>query len=279
MSDLLKIPGKRLGRKILPPDPRNIRLADHLNFRALPPPPDSGDYTQAVKTGWGDLGNRNFGDCVIAAGYHQDMVWEWNSGRVPSLFSTSQALLDYSAVTGFNQSDPNTDNGTNPDDFLKYWRDTGIAGGAHKIGAWAYVDATNPLQIKQTINLFEGLYCCFQMPAAVSEAHDVWDIPAGQPLTGPWMPGSWGGHAVQSSKWGMGNGNLFGLINKKPGFWVVSWGDLYFVTYRFAAAFGDLFSALISPDMLNGQGKTPAGLDLPSLQAALTEVGNLPSDQ
>lgn len=277
MSDLLKIPGKRLGRKVLPPDPRNIRLADHLNFRALPPPPESGDYTQAVKCSWGDLGNRNYGCCVEAAGLHHDMVWEWNAGRQLQ-YSADQCLNDYRVLTGFSPNDPYTDHGTDPNEYFKFWRDVGIAGGQHKIAAWAFVDPASQLQIKQTLNIFEGLYCCFVLPAAVSDAHDVWDVPSGQSLTGSWMPGSWGGHAVTSARWGMGNGNCFGWFNKKPGFFVVSWGDLYFVTYRFAAAYGDLFAALISPDQLNGQGKTPAGLDLASLQAALTEVGQLPAD-
>ena len=83
------------------------------------------------------LGNDQVGDCVIAAMLHYIMAAQANVGKSVT-FTTQQALDLYSAITGYNPSDPSTDQGTAWTDALAYWQSTGCCG--HKILGWAAVD-------------------------------------------------------------------------------------------------------------------------------------------
>jgi hypothetical protein len=43
-----------------------------------------------------------------------------------------------------------------------------------------------------------GIKACFNLPLAFEHINppEVWDVPAGQQLTGDWTPGTWGGHST-----------------------------------------------------------------------------------
>ena len=158
------------------------------------------------------------------------------------------------AGTGFDPNDPATDNGANMLSVLKQWRKDGIAG--HKIGAYAAYSAARAKRVRQAIWLFGSTYLGLALPAAAQELK-IWDIPEGQPLTGDWYPGSWGGHAVEAPKY------------DQSGVSVVTWGELLPVTYRFLAAYCDEAFAVLSQELFLDSGKCPAGFDADALQQDL----------
>ncbi len=140
--------------------------------------------------------------------------------------------------------------------MLNYWRKKGIAG--HKILAFAALDPRNIEHVKQSVYLFGGTYIGVQLPLS-AQAQDIWDVPSTGP-TGDGEPGSWGGHAVCV------------VAYNATGLWVVTWGKLQFMTWAFWHTYCDEAYAVFSTDML-AKGKSPAGFDLPQLQADLAEIG------
>ncbi len=199
--------------------------------------------------------NCQLGDCTCAAAGHLIQCWTANAGRMVVPADTA-ILRAYESVSGYNPGDPSTDNGAVELDVLKFWRKAGIAG--HTIGAFAAVEPSSVLHIKQAVWLLEGLYIGLSLPATAQQP-GVWDV-ADPSLAGDGAPGSWGGHAVPVVAY-----NTDGLT-------CVTWGTLQRMTWAFWNAYCDEAYGLISMDMLNGQGLTPEGLDLDQLRADLAAV-------
>lgn len=85
---------------------------------------------------WGMLGNDQYGDCAWAGPAHETMIFTQIGAGKHAPFTTECVLADYSAVTGFNPNDPNTDVGSNMGDVMDYRRTTGVGdatGARHKI--------------------------------------------------------------------------------------------------------------------------------------------------
>lgn len=94
------------------------------------------------------------------------------------------------------------DNGAYEDDALNEWRnpETTIRdsyGKPYTIDAYLRINALNHDEVRAGIALSggHGIKVCFNLPAAFQDL-DRWDVPEGQALVGPWMPGSWGGHSM-----------------------------------------------------------------------------------
>ena len=134
----------KLGKKPYEPDARSLKLSKYL-ATDLPTPPKIFGYG-TLFTDWGYLGNDKYGDCVFAGGGHEQMVWDTLRKGPGVKITTKNALSDYSAVTGFDPSDPNTDQGTYVIDAMKYRKATGLvdaSGKRHKIAAYVEIDPTN----------------------------------------------------------------------------------------------------------------------------------------
>ena len=138
----------KLGKRPFEPSPHDFKLTPELLTTPLPPIPTrqfghgtlfaDGDSA----TGWKMLGNDGAGDCVEASGAHQTMMFT-RLGHHVAYFDKGEVLAEYSAVTGYDPSDPNSDQGTNVRDFLSYRRKTGmkdINGNRHKIDAYVSID-------------------------------------------------------------------------------------------------------------------------------------------
>jgi len=128
----------KLGK--LPPkhDDRTLMLVNYLRAPLLPTPTRIFGYG-GLYVDWGVLGNNDWGDCIYAGAAHETMLWNKLRGGVDIQMSTEKVLEDYGAVTGFDPSDPSSDQGGYMLDALRYRRSTGIqdAGGKrHKIAAY-----------------------------------------------------------------------------------------------------------------------------------------------
>ena len=151
-----------------------------------------------------------------------------------------------------------TDQGTDPVEALKYCRNVGIAG--HKIGAYGTINQSDPVRIKQCIALLEVAEFALWLPYA-AQNFDEWILPPKQPLTGPWEPGTWGGHSVPA-------------VRYDPEFiWFVSWGKLIKANWAFVISYAVRVMGVVSEDMLDlTTGLAPNGLDVIGINNALDAI-------
>src|SRR5213078_258313 len=110
----------KLGKLPHVPDDRDLKLADYLKTSVLPRPPKTFGHEKAFPVnGWETLGNDQYGDCVFAGAAHETMLW--NAEAKHGVTFTDQSVLsDYSAVTGFDPHNPDSDQGTVVRDALNY---------------------------------------------------------------------------------------------------------------------------------------------------------------
>jgi hypothetical protein len=206
-------------------------------------------------------------NCVFAGAGHEHMLWLREAGHteaeVTSLFTEKAALKNYSAVTGFNPDDPDTDQGTDMAQAASYRRKTGYVdskGNRHKIGAYVDLDPGNITELWYAAWLFDGVGIGVNFPSQWMDAFNkgpkgLWDHVS--------RPKIEGGHYIT----GVGrHGNLN----------IVTWADDHpRLTPRGYAQFNDQTIAYASAEKLIS-GKDDNGFDWPGLLAALKEIDGQP---
>jgi hypothetical protein len=224
---------------------------------ALPPPPDSADYSAKAMSALSLVYmNDQLGDCVIAGGYHVVGVETGNAnGGSPFIATTDQILADYKTIGGYIPGNPNTDNGCDEETALDYWRQHGFANGT-KIQGFLALDASNPTQVQQAMFLFENLYFGVELPDAwinpfPSASGFTWD--AGQPDPD--------------------NGHCFvGVGYNQVGVQIDTWGLIGTVTWAaveqlcLPGSGGQLFTLLTPDQIAKAQAKAPNGFSWDTLQ-------------
>jgi hypothetical protein len=253
-----------LGKKAPRLDHRTLKLSNYLT-PALAAPPTRSGYLQKVAK-WPMYLNDQLGDCVIAAAAHMIQQWTTYAGREVRI-TDSDVMLGYEQVGGYSPNDPSTDNGCDMLTALRYWRKVGFGG--HRIAAYVSVNLKNPAEVAQAIYLFGGVYAGVALPVSAQEPtqtgqYPCWSVPH-YGLNGDGSPGSWGGHCIP----------LFGYSLDKagnPGTMLVSWGELYDMTWKFLRAYGDECWAVLSLDWFNKVGVAPNGFNLTQLAADLRKL-------
>ena len=203
------------------------------------------------------LGNDQWGDCAAAGAMHLIQAMTSNAST-PLVPTTEETLALYSAVTGFN---PNagppgnnpTDQGTALTDLLAYWQKTGItiAGQSHKIVGSASVDISSVAQMRYAAYTFGGLYLGMNCPNQCEQDTSNWNFAAGLPIAG--------GHCIIQA----GEGSAGGKIG--------TWGLWVPATWDFLLSYLDEAYVVLTEDWLSARGKTPTGLDLDGLLAAMKQ--------
>jgi len=170
----------------------------------------------------------------------------------------------YSAVSGYQKGQPETDTGIDMLSVMNAWRTAGLAG--HKIHAYAAVDHTNLDEMRGAIWLAGALSVGIAMPLVAQQwitPGSIWDVPKGGPV-GDAAPWSWGGHAVP----------LFGY-NANKGTWrAASWAGTYTLTDAFVQTYLEEAYIPWSPNDWCTDGRAPNGFNAKTLLAdvnALTE--------
>ena len=213
----------------------------------------------------GMLGNDVRGCCVPAAGGHYVRNESANTDY-PLFPTTPQTLALYTALTGFDPSqdvvDPDgnisnpTDQGTDPETLMSYWKSTGIpvndANGKevmHTILGWSSLDVTSWAQLRYAAYTFGGILYAINLPQSAMDDTTNW----------VWVPGSpnLGGHMVNQA----GEGSAGGRLN--------TWGMVVPFTKEFARNTTVSAFAVVTPFWLNRQGVSPSGLDLNGLLTAM----------
>jgi flagellar hook protein FlgE len=247
--------------------PVKLKFRDFLDRTQLPPLPKGDFGHDSLVTNWGMLGNDKYGDCVLAGAGHEHMLWLREAGHteaeVTSLFTEKAALKNYSAVTGFNPDDPDTDQGTDMAQAASYRRKTGYIdskGNRHKIGAYVDLDPGNITELWYAAWLFDGVGIGVNFPSQWMDAFNkgskgLWDHVSRPKLEG--------GHYIT----GVGrHGNLN----------IVTWADDHpRLTPRGYAQFNDQTIAYASAEKLVS-GRDDNGFDWPGLLAALKEIDGQP---
>jgi hypothetical protein len=238
--------GGRLGKKAACRHPNTLTLGKYIT-PILPFLKTSIAWERKV-TNWSMLGNDNYGDCVEAAAGNALMTETSQSGTQISP-TTSQILQDYTNITGFNPSDPTTDNGTTMVDALAYYVKSGITG--RKIIAWASVKIDSNLwEFKQAISLFGTVLVGFNFPQSAMDQFD-----AGQPWAINSASALVGGHCVAVSEY-----NPTQIICN-------TWAALQPCSLGFFPYYADEAYVLITQDWINKiKNLAPSGLNINVLE-------------
>jgi hypothetical protein len=265
----------KLGK--LPNDPEKPRLKltrahvdafllEHF-IMANPAPPSIVDDISQVQN-YPMYGNDRYGDCVWAMiGHHIQVSTRLGIGSEVDV--TDDALLKgYSDVTGFDPSDPNSDQGTVIQDALDYWRKTGINkpdGSKDKILAFVQVDHTDRGLLADCIHLFGPGLKGFEFPDSAMDqfnAGQEWTVVSNSPIVG--------GHAILTAKY-----TLHSLTNMDTE--DVTWGARQPISDPFNAKYVDEMWFVITQNWFNATGVDPNGEAASALGKDFTDLTGQPS--
>lgn len=246
----------KLGKTPAREDSIKLKFGAYLT-KALPKPPSAGGHMDKLKSILlGMLGNDQYGDCVWAGAAHETILWNAEA-HVFVTFDDKEVLSDYSAVTGFNPNDPNTDQGTDMQLAAKYRQNTGVLdahGNRHKVGAYLAIDKGSKLQIMQAIYLFGAVGLGIQFPASAMTQFNKgkdWTVVKGAKIDG--------GHYIP------------GITYDSKFVYIITWGKVVRASWGFIAKYMDEGVVYLSPEMLTA-GKSLEGFDLTQLQADLAAI-------
>lgn len=237
--------GKRPARNAV-----SFKFATYFDARVLPKPPLVFGRPNLV-TDWGLFSNDSIGDCVWAGAAHETMLWRALAGET-SKFTDQDVLADYSAVTGYNPRDPDSDQGTDMQAAASFRQKTGIRdslGQSHKIGGYVALKPGNLDQLALAAFLFGAAGIGLQLPSSVFDQFDraePFSVVDGSPIEG--------GHYI-SIVGRNSNGNFLG----------VTWGRLQAISPAFLSRFMDEGIAYISTEFLKDD-LSPRGMDYSTLQ-------------
>jgi hypothetical protein len=177
----------KLGKLPFEPNPKDFKLKE-VSI-ALPPTPKVPFGYGTIFNDWGMLGNDDYGDCVFAGRDHETMLFN-KLAKHQVAFTRENALSDYSAVTGFDPNDPNTDQGTYPRDAFDYSRTTGLVdvnGQRHKIDAFVQIPPGDFNLMLACVYTFGAVGIGFEFPnSAMAQFNNnqVWDVVSGARIEG-----------------------------------------------------------------------------------------------
>jgi hypothetical protein len=228
-----------------------------------PTVPAQGWENAVSPSDWGLLGNDLWGCCAAAGILHLIQGQSSNTGN-PLSATTDQSLALYSAVTGFNinagpSGNNSTDQGTALSDLLTYIQKNGVemtdATGKTvtvEIVGFASLDISSFAQMRYAAYTFGGNYLGVNLPQQCEEDTENWNFASGLPIAG--------GHCICQEGEGAAGGKI------------VSWGMVIPVSTGFLLNYLDEAHILITKSWLNAQEKSPTGLDLDGLVAAMKAI-------
>lgn len=234
---------KFFGKTPARPDAVSLKFSKVFNISKIPVPPAYFGHESLVPTGtWGMLANDICGDCVWAGAAHEHLLWMAAGGLPRASFTNTTVLGDYTAVTGYNPSIPNTDVGTDLLTAAAYRKNTGIldaAGNRHKIDAFVSIKPGALDQLTLSTWLFGVTGVGVVVPSSMGaqfDAGEVWDVVPGDTTND--------GHYIP----------CVGL-NSAGNFVFVSWGKLQAATPAWVETYMDEGLSYLDQEMISASTK------------------------
>lgn len=231
--------------KLAPEFPAGLdRLAAYKKDE-FPTPPEGVLYPSA---GWGLDGNDRLGDCTIAGVDHLLAAWNARFGENDARPTEKALEAEYLKLS------PN-DQGCVESQVLEIWRKTGMWG--NKIKAYAPLDHTSTLELKQGVAFLGGVYLGIECPDSAQQQF------AKQEQSGklvPWTvePGATveGGHCIVAVGY------------NADGLYCVTWGAIVLVTWAFLLKYLEEAWGIVSEELAE-KGKDSLNIDRAKLVADL----------
>jgi hypothetical protein len=239
-------------------DAISFKFANFFDASKLPTPPAVFGHYESVGDFHG-LGNDLYSNCVFAGAAHEHMIWSLEGGIPRDRFTTEDTLLDYAAVTGFDPTKPDTDQGTDMKAAADYRRKTGVRDATatrHRIDSYVALGVGNIDELALAIWLTGAAGVGLQFPSsAVSQFENgqPWDVPSNIQIAG--------GHYVP----GVGRNAAGNIL-------VVTWGKLQEMTPAFYQRFNDESVCYLDLEILNAKNLSPEGFDADGLRKQLASL-------
>lgn len=242
---------------LIPPNPEDVqlKLSEFADFSRLPKPPKV--FGHGLDMAWGMLGNNSVGDCVIAGGMHEEMLWAGEVGAVPP-FTAQAAIAQYSEITGYSPNIPFSDRGTDMKVAANFRRQIGLKdanGDRHKIDAYLRIDDNDLDHLFTAAFVFGavGLGAAITFAAESQfQAGEPWDVRLFAPVKGmhyiPLVGRNSAGHGL-----------------------IVTWGRLHAVKPEWLRVYVSMALAYISPVPFK-DGKTLEGFNRDDLNSILASL-------
>lgn len=252
--------GKKPARPLseLPPIAKKLSLANLFPEVQWPTLPIKFGKHLRVRD-WEMLGNDQVGNCVWAGAAHEHMQFTAIGDVVDAIFTTKNVIADYSAVTGFDPRDPDSDQGTDMEAAAEYRRKTGIIdskGVRHKIKAHLRLRPGDLDELATAGNIFEITALGVMWPKSAWDQFDdhlPFTVVPGSPIEG--------GHYMP----------VIGR-NSAGHFILVTYGRLQAATPEWVKQYADEAKVYLTDEFFV-EGKSPLGFDLPKLEHYLKALG------
>jgi hypothetical protein len=206
------------------------------------------------------LGNDQCGDCVWATQAHLLQAMQRGVGKPQTQFTAESVIGDYSAFTGYDPHEPNSDTGTNMADAASYWRRTGITDGSgakHTIDAYVSITFEDTDELLQAAYDFGGVGLGLNLPQSAIDQFD-----RHIPWRNSFINGkAAGGHAVA----------LLGR-NSRGHAIIATWDGITAANMSFIKKYADEALAFLSLEYLDAKGLNPRGYDRTELTKRLSTL-------
>ncbi len=247
MADEVRRPRRGLGRL---PAKRDARVP-RLSMVAPDLPPAPGGYTAYADavSHWILGENDRIGDCTCVGPANVILALTTLSGRARRM-PDADIVAFYAGISGYSAADPDSDTGAMIEDVLAAWHARGID--TDRLDGYATIEVGDHERIRQAIALLGPVDLGINLPAGWLRAAE-WDVStAGDEIAG--------GHCVTA----------IGYTDRGP--LVVSWGEVFPLTWAGYDAHVDEAHALLSRDALTQAGKDAGGVDWMALEQFMAVI-------
>jgi hypothetical protein len=250
----------KLGRELGANHKPTAMLADYIHEDAEAPPAAVTRPHPGFQ--WGMLANDTLGDCVIAMMLHTIEDFFLDAGYPPPAFSPADAIAMYSAITGYVPGDESTDQGTNEESAMEYWKTKGLVckenSSTHTIVGSLGIDPKDHELMRRGIAEFVDVQLGVALPLS-AQGQQEWAEPTGGFGEGN-EPGSWGGHGIPTREY------------DATDFKVVTWGEELLMTVEFSDGCVEQAFVVVTKEMLNKSGVGPSGVNWTKLTEDFAEL-------
>lgn len=218
---------------------------------------------------WGMLLNDRYGDCGPAMCIHANEAFHLDAATPVPPWGDGDAELFYEQAGGFDPSRPDqTDNGVDNAVMFPRWESHGIKcerdNSTHRIVGTVFVDPKDEEITKRAIWEFVVCFRAMALPVT-AQGQTHWRV-TDPTLQGDAAPASWGYHDIPLLSY-----DQHRLRN-------VSWGEQLLVDWEFDKAYAVQGLVVITEEMTNLSGVSPAGFDWTKLNADMATFPPAPAE-